>query len=136
MPFVKGNKLSKVGSFDVRAIQLEKLHTIANHKLLFQLASITGGELFYPNQLKRVGDSLKRPINNREDYKDSVILNVVWFSILVVFLLLNVVPAILIANVCSKGDLLNMVIAFLFSDIYVFNYAIRKFVYEDNYCSI
>lgn len=93
-------------------------------------------KLFYPNQLKRVGDSLKRPINNREDYKDSVILNVVWFSILVVFLLLNVVPAILIANVCSKGNLLNMVIAFLFSDIYVFNYAIRKFVYEDNYCSI
>ena len=61
---VKGNKLSKVGSFDVRAIQLEKLHTIANHKLLFQLASITGGELFYPNQLDEIILAIKRSKNN------------------------------------------------------------------------
>ena len=61
---VKGSKLTKVGSFDVRAIQLEKLYTIANHKLLFQLASITGGELFYPNQFDEIISAIKKSKNN------------------------------------------------------------------------
>tara|TARA_B100000073_G_C23263084_1_gene383232 strand:+ start:152 stop:454 length:303 start_codon:yes stop_codon:yes gene_type:complete len=91
-------------------------------------------KLFYPVQLKQL--RLKNKINNIEDYRSSVILNVVWFSILVVFLLLNVVPAVLIANVCSKGNILNIIVSFLFSDIYIFNYAIRKFIFEDNYCAI
>ena len=91
-------------------------------------------KLFYPVQLKQL--RLKNKINNIEDYRSSVILNVVWFSILVVFLLLNVVPAVLIANVCSKGNILNIIVSFLFSDIYMCNYAIRKFIFEDNYCAI
>ena len=91
-------------------------------------------KLFYPVQLKQL--RLKNKINNIEDYRSSVILNVVWFSILVVFLLLNVVPAVLIANVCSKGNILNIIVSFLFSDIYIFNYAIRKFIFEDNYCAL
>ena len=88
--------------------------------------------LFYPDQLKRIGERLKTP----SEYRDSVILNIVWFCVLIVFLLLNVVPAVLIANVCSKGNILNIIISFLFSDIYIFNYAIRKFVFEDNYCKV
>ena len=91
-------------------------------------------KLFYPSQLKQL--RLKNKINDRESYKNSVLLNVVWFSILVIFLLLNVVPAILIANSCSKGNIISIIVSFLFSDIYIFNYAVRKFIFEDNYCSI
>ena len=91
-------------------------------------------KLFYPNQLKVVYDN--KNIKNREDYKNSVLLNIVWFSVLVIFLLLNIIPAVLIANQCSKGNILNLVVSFLFSDIYIFNYAIRKFIFEDNYCNI
>jgi len=89
-------------------------------------------KLFYPEQLK----SIKSKIKNREEYSNSVLMNMVWFSILVVFLLLNVIPAVLIANVCSKGNILHIVLSFLFSDIYVCNYAIRKFIFEDNYCKV
>ena len=88
--------------------------------------------LFYPDQLKSIGERLK----TRSEYRDSVILNIVWFCVLIVFLLLNVIPAVLIANVCSKGNILNIIISFLFSDVYIFNYAIRKFIFEDNYCKI
>tara|TARA_Y100000022_G_C12965307_1_gene246596 strand:+ start:172 stop:474 length:303 start_codon:yes stop_codon:yes gene_type:complete len=91
-------------------------------------------KLFYPNQLRLINE--KKKINNLVEYKNSVMLNVIWFCLLVVFLLLNIVPAVLIANECSKGNILNLVLSFLFSDIYIFNYAIRKFVFRDNYCTI
>ena len=61
---VKGGKLIRKGSFDVRAIQLEQLYTVANHKLLFQLANISGGKLFYPNQLDKIITAIKKSKNN------------------------------------------------------------------------
>ena len=93
-------------------------------------------KLFYPHQLKSVQNSINKNLGNNLVYRDKVLLNVVWFCILVIFLLLNVVPAVLIANVCSKGNILNLIVSFLFSDIYIFNYAIRKYVFEDNYCNV
>ena len=61
---VKGGKLIRKGSFDVRAIQLEQLYTVANHKLLFQLSNISGGKLFYPNQLDKIITAIKKSKNN------------------------------------------------------------------------
>ena len=60
----KGSELIRKGSFDVRAIQLEQLYTVANHKLLFQLANISGGKLFYPNQLDKIITAIKKSKNN------------------------------------------------------------------------
>ena len=61
---VQGSKLSKKGSFDIKAIQLEQLNTVANHNLLFQLANISGGKLFYPNQLDEIIPAIKKSRNN------------------------------------------------------------------------
>ena len=61
---VKGSELIRRGSFDVRAIQLEQLYTVANHKLLFQLANNSGGKLFYPNQSDKIITTIKKSKNN------------------------------------------------------------------------
>jgi len=60
----KGGKLIRKGSFDVRAIQLEQLYTVANHQLLFQLANSSGGKLFYPNQSDKIITAIKQSKNN------------------------------------------------------------------------
>ncbi len=61
---VKGSEMLKKGSFDVKAIQLEQLYTVANHKLLYQLANISGGALFYPNQTDKIVAAIKQSKNN------------------------------------------------------------------------
>ena len=61
---VKGSELVSKGVFDVRAIQLEQLYTVANHKLLFQLASNSGGKLFHPNQSDKIIAAIKTSKNN------------------------------------------------------------------------
>ncbi len=74
----------------------------------------------------------------REDYNKSVANSTISFSLLAIIILINVIPALLIANHCSKSPMnkfLNMTIALLFSDIYICYYAIRKYVYKDpKYC--
>ena len=61
---VTGSELFRRGSFDVREIQLEQLYTVANHKLLFQLANISGGILFYTNQSDKIITAIKKSKNN------------------------------------------------------------------------
>ena len=61
---VKGRELVRKGSFDVRAIQLEQLYTVANHNLLYQLANISGGKLFFPNQLDKIIIAIEKSKNN------------------------------------------------------------------------
>jgi len=60
----KNSELINKGSFDVRAIQLEQLYTVANHRLLFQLANISDGKLFYPNQSDKIITAIKESKNN------------------------------------------------------------------------
>lgn len=93
-------------------------------------------KIFYPHQINEFKKKLISNSNNKKEYSNLVLLNVLWFCIICVFLLLNVVPAILIANECSNGNILHLILGFLFSDIYIFHYALRKFVYRDNYCSV
>lgn len=51
---VKVNKelFVKQGLIVVKEIVSEKINTVANHQVLFQLANKTGGKLIYPNQLE------------------------------------------------------------------------------------
>jgi hypothetical protein len=86
---VKGSELISRGSFDVRAIQLEQLYTVANHKLLFQLASISGGKLFYPNQSDKIITTFKKSKNNfisvssKEKLKGMINIPLILLSLLV-----------------------------------------------------
>jgi hypothetical protein len=81
----------KKGSFDVKAIQLEQLHTVANHKLLYQLANTSGGALFYPNQTAEIVAAIKQSKNNH--YRISVeerlkgIINIPWILLSLLFLI-------------------------------------------------
>lgn len=79
---VKGSEMLKKGSFDVKVIQLEQLHTVANHKLLYQLANTSGGALFYPNQTDKIVAAIKQSKNNYKristEEKLKGIINIPW----------------------------------------------------------
>ena len=85
----KGSELIRRGSFDVRAIQLEQLYTVAIHKLLFQLADNSGGKLFYPNQSDKIITTLKKSKNNfisvssKEKLKEMINIPLILLSLLV-----------------------------------------------------
>jgi len=55
--------LTESGEFTVSSISIEKVNTIADHSLLYNLAKNKGGEMFYPENLKELPDVIK----SRED---------------------------------------------------------------------
>lgn len=94
--------------------------------------------IFNPNQIRVFKEErkLKNNINKNIDYKHKTIENILWFCILLIFLLFNIVPAVLIASNCANNNYIHLILSFLFSDVYVFNYAIRKFIFKDGYCNV
>ncbi len=61
-----GNELfKKAGQLVVKALESEKINTVANHQMLNQLSASTGGKLFYENQLAE----LKKAITQNETIK-------------------------------------------------------------------
>ena len=48
----------KQGVFAVKEVVSEKINTVANHQLLFQLSHRSNGKLFYPNELNKLEDEL------------------------------------------------------------------------------
>ena len=88
--------------------------------------------LFKPDKISK----FKNERQDIKDYKTKTIENIIWYSIILIFLLLNVVPAMLIASNCDGNNVVKLVLAFVFSDIYVFNYTIRKFIFKDGYCNV
>ena len=93
-------------------------------------------KLFYPKQLRSFKEELSSRPDNRKQYSNSVTLNILWFSILLIFVIFNVVPAVIISYECNKGSIFHLILAFLFSDIYVLHYTIRRFVLRENYCYV
>lgn len=93
-------------------------------------------KLFYPNQLKEFRNNIKLNKGDQTTYKQQSMLSILWFSVVLLFLMFSVVPAILIASNCTNNNIGHLVLAFLFSDIYVFHYSIRKFIFRDGYCNI
>jgi uncharacterized protein YndB with AHSA1/START domain len=53
------------GDFNVHALQVELNETVADHQLLYTLSQKTGGQLFYPAQLKELAAQLQ----SKEDIK-------------------------------------------------------------------
>ena len=88
---VNGSEMIKRGSFDVKAIQLEQLHTVANHKLLFQLANNSGGKLFHLNQLNEVITTINKSKDNYQSISVSEklkgIINIPWILLILLTLI-------------------------------------------------
>lgn len=53
-----GRELTERGEFIIRPLELEQMRTEADHTLLYQLALRNGGEMYFPDQLNQLYDSL------------------------------------------------------------------------------
>ncbi len=60
-----GNTYTETGEFSVSPVQVELANTVANHQLLYNLASKSNGELLYPSEM----DQLAAMIGGREEVK-------------------------------------------------------------------
>ena len=86
-----GETFSEEGVVNVSALDLEGLTTVADHRLLYQLAYGTGGEMFYPDQW----DDLRSELLLREDFRPRVyarknfveLINMRWLFLLMLCLL-------------------------------------------------
>jgi hypothetical protein len=87
-PVGQGELFVQNGTITVKAIVAEKINTVANHTLLFQLANKTGGKLFYPNQIKELEKTLLeneliKPITySQKQLSDLIDLKWVFFLVL------------------------------------------------------
>lgn len=61
-----GKTYEEKGGFRVKELKTEFLNVVADHQMLFNLSSSTGGEMFYPSEL----DQLTEAIFNKEDIVD------------------------------------------------------------------
>ncbi|MCC6599917.1 MAG: hypothetical protein IT223_04500 [Crocinitomicaceae bacterium] len=50
--------LKETGEFSVSPLQYEITHTIADHRLLYQFARANNGEMFYPDNMSNLADSI------------------------------------------------------------------------------
>jgi hypothetical protein len=96
----------------------------------------TGMKISNPNKIESFKRSLN--VNNARTYEESVVTNILTFTFVVILILISIVPAITIAVNCNRGKLrtaLVTVFAFFLSDIYLCNYAIRRYwLKEPGYC--
>src|SRR6185436_18930364 len=53
------------GELSVTALKAEQIETVADHQLLYALSKKSGGEMYYPNQIKE----LTKKLLEREDIK-------------------------------------------------------------------
>jgi hypothetical protein len=83
-------KYEKKGTFLVREVKIEFLNTVANHRILRNIAENSGGKFFFPNQL----NELQSDIQNRDDMVTVVyqekqfddLIDYKWVFILIVLL--------------------------------------------------
>jgi hypothetical protein len=84
-----GDKLyTKSGIVIIKEIVSEKINTVANHQLLYQISKQSGGKLFYKNQLEQLqkdilsSDSIKSITYSHKELTDLVNLKWLFFVIL------------------------------------------------------
>lgn len=84
-----GDKLyTKSGIVIIKEIVSEKINSVANHQLLFQISQQSGGKLFYKNQLEQLqkeilaSDSIKSITYSHKQLTDLVNLKWIFFIIL------------------------------------------------------
>ena len=84
-----GDKLyTKSGIVIIKEIVSERINTVANHQLLYQISKQSGGKLFYKNQLELLqkdilaSDSIKSITYSHKQLTDLVNLKWLFFVIL------------------------------------------------------
>lgn len=83
-----GKPYKKTGAFTIRELQVEALNTVADHRLLYQLAGNTGGKMVYPREMNTIPDLLKsddriKPLStSRKDLKDLLHFRWIFFVLL------------------------------------------------------
>jgi hypothetical protein len=87
-----GDKLfAESGEFSVSALQMETINTIADHQLLYSMASRNGGLMIYPGQEQILLDTLnKRHDITSVSYQQKKLIDLVeqpWFFILLIIFL-------------------------------------------------
>ena len=83
-----GETLTTEGSFAVEALHLEQANLTADHALLRSISAITGGKMYYPDQLSELSDELsafKPVIYTHTRYSE--LLNLPWVLVLIILLL-------------------------------------------------
>ncbi len=86
-----GKEHTARGTFTVIPIQLESLQTTANHQLLYSLTKRYGGQVFYPDNLQALADTINNSPNVEptlySSYKTQAVINLKWlFFLLLAFL--------------------------------------------------
>lgn len=87
-----GDKVyTKAGILIIKELVSEKINTVANHQLLYQLSKQSAGKLYYPNQLEQLqkdvlaNDSIKSITYSHKQLTDLV--NLKWICFLILALL-------------------------------------------------
>ena len=84
---INGQPQQDKGEFVVEELQLEALNAVADHNLLYQLASNTGSKLYFPAQLQQLQQDIlnskhKAVIYSQEELTDLVDMKWLFFLIL------------------------------------------------------
>lgn len=97
---------------------------------------------FYPEEIEKFREKLKVDSSKEidaETYKKSVKSTIKGYSFMLFFILLNIIPAIIIALNCNRSIIMKMLVvpfAVLFSDIYMLWYVLMKYVIKSKgYCT-
>ena len=61
---VNNSKYKKQGSFDVLDLNIEQIGPNTNHELLYKISDLSGGNVFYPNEIQRIAKNLN--LNNKQ----------------------------------------------------------------------
>jgi hypothetical protein len=83
-----GNTLTAEGSFAVEALHLERANLTADHTLLRTISAVTGGKMYYPDQLDELRDelaTLKPTIYTHTRFSE--LIGLPWVLVLIVLLL-------------------------------------------------
>lgn len=83
-----GERFAAKGMFVVSALNIEGLHTVADHELLYELSQATGADVFYPGEWSRLMDALQANneiapmIYTRMDFDELINMKMIFFLIL------------------------------------------------------
>jgi hypothetical protein len=88
---LNGEAFEDNGRLTIKALQLEQLESVANHRLLYQLSKESGARLFYPDQMSDLLEDIKTRNDivsisyQNEEVRD--VINLKWIFFLILTLL-------------------------------------------------
>ena len=85
------NAYKAEGKFSISALQLEELRTVADHKVMYQLASQHGGQMYHAKDFEKIADDLLAKNQLKPILYDSFLtesaINLKWIFFMVLILL-------------------------------------------------